>query len=58
MNKYEIRYRLEGEPAYRKTVLELPPDMGLAIKSGYELAKGMHGIPVTSFQVRALATNR
>lgn len=57
MNKYEIRYRLKGEPAHRKTVLELP-DMERAIKSGYDFAKGMHGIQVVSFQVRALATNR
>lgn len=57
MNKYEVRYRLKGEPAHRKVVLELP-DMEFAVKSGYDHARGMHGVPVVSFQVRPLPINR
>ncbi len=53
MKRFEVRYKLEGENAYRVIRLDLP-DIECALKSGYVSAKGMHKIPVVEINVRFL----
>lgn len=50
MKKYTLRFRLEGNAAFTKVIFEAP-DMELAVKCGYDFAKGMHGIAIVEFRV-------
>lgn len=50
MNKYTVRFRLEGQCAFNKIPFEAP-DMEAAVKAGYRFAQGIHGIAVVDFQV-------
>lgn len=52
MKKYTVRFRLVGQAAFTKVVYEAP-DMEIAVKCGYDFAKGMHGIAIADFQVVA-----
>jgi len=53
MKKYTVQWKLQGENDYRVSVFEAP-DMESAVKNGYGIAKGMHGVPVVLFRVEPL----